>query len=371
VSSRLCLYFRTLLLNRDGMVSFEEYCSFYLRLSKLLLAPHFQLTHAKAAAQADWDEDIRKSGGGGGGGERSMDCDTFCHSLFEMVDMFVLLHDAQQAVFLLNKVYALLTQISSSSLYPSSLISSSTSPAVVTFVPLASINGATPFNSHDRHNVDYNQYSHTAAQSLHHQLHDSDIEFTVPLLPPLAVDALPQSAAGAKESAAGGLKQGPTRNGLHCSIGAMDEFITLHSPYPAMLPAQWSVAKWQRDNQRKQQTIARMAAVNIAVASHEEEKQSTPVDDFKQQQPQQQRYNSSSTEEPFVVRERRERAASRALNAQTVTLGIGSGRSGEGSSSRRGSVVMDIDDDDSNNATAASAAQRESAGVAQRFGRFI
>lgn len=379
VSSRLCLFFRTLLLTRDGLLSFEEYCSFYVRLSKLLLAPHFQLAHAKATAQAEWDSDMRKSGGSGGSGgsssgERSMECDTFCHSLFEMMDMFVLLHDVQQLVFILNKAYALLTQTTSSAICPaassssSSAVSSAASASVVTFLPLASINALIPFNSHDRHNVEYNQYAHAAAHSLHHQLHDNDIEFTVPLLPPLSVDPLSSTAAVRKECVVGvgvgvgGLKQGPTRTGLHCSIGAMDEFITLHSPYTAMLPAQWSVARWQRDNQWKQQTAARMAAVTLAVGPHveEEEKQNTAADG----QSQQQWRSSATTEEPFVVREMRERAASRA-HMSTVTLG--GGRRSD-SSSRRGSVVMDIDDSESDSMTAV---QRGPQCVAQRLSRFL
>ena len=365
VSSRLCLYFRTLLLNRDGLLSFDEYCSFYIRLSKLLFAPHFQLSVAKGNAQYDWELDMRKSGGGG---ERSMDCDTFCHSLFEIVDMFVLLHDAQQLVFLLNKVYTLLTQSSSS--YPSlpSSSSSSPSPAVVTFLPLASLVSHIPFNAHDRHNSEYNQYAHSAAHLLRHQLHDGDIEFTVPLLPPLSVDPLRSSTAAGKERSVGGLKQGPTRNGLHCSIGAMDELYTVHSPYAAMLPAQWSVANWQRDNRRKQQLAAQMAATT-ASSDTQEEKQSTADDSS----PQQQRRGSSNTEEPFVVRERRERAASRQRTSQTVLLG-GNRRSGSSSSSksnsRRGSVVLDMDIDEDGGAVAASPAQHEPQSAAQRLSRY-
>ena len=352
MSSRLCLYFRTLLLSRDSLLSLEEYCSFHVRLSKLLLAPHFNLALAKANAQTDWDADMRKSGGGG---ERLMDCDTFCHSLFETMEMYVLLHDAQQVVFILNKAYALLTQTSTPSassisyLPASSSTHSPSSQSVVTFLPLASIAAHIPFNAHDRHNVDYNQYAHAASQSLHHLLHDNDIEYTVPLLPPLSVDSLSSSAA-LKERAVGGLKHGPTRDGLHCSIGAMDEFITLYSPYTAMLPAQWSVARWQRDNQKKQPSVPRM--VPPADGTLDQEKQSSAADDFKQRQQHDRRHGSATLEEPFVVRERRERAARRLQSAQTVTLGGGRlasdsrGGSGRGRSSRRGSVVMDIDEDD-------------------------
>ena len=366
MSSRLCLYYRTLLLSRDGLLSFDEYSSFYVRLSKLLLAPHFHLALAKANAQADWDKDMRESGGAG---ERSMDCDTFCHSLFEMVDMYVLLHDAQQVVFILNKAYALLTQTSASP-YPSSSsssMSSATSPSVVTFVPLAAINEHTPFNAHGRHNIDYNQYAHTAAHSLHHRLHDDDIEFTVPLLPPLSVDALPASTTAGKDCAVGGLKQGPTRNGLHCSIGAMDEFITLHSPYAAMLPAQWSVARWQRDN-HKQQAAARVEAVGD---TRDEEKQNSGVDELNQQSQQQPWQALSHTEEPFVVRERRERAASRSHHVPSVILG-GRRNSSGSSGSRRGSVVMDIDDGEGDSAAAsATQVQREPQSAVQRLSRFI
>ena len=362
MSSRLCLYYRTLLLDRDGLLSFDEYCSFYLRLSKLLLAPHFHLALAKANAEADWARDMRGCGGGGEG--RMMDCDTFCHSLFEMMDEYVVLHDAQQMVFLLNAAYTLLTHTTSSSSQsyayssatpPSS--SSTPSSSVVTFVPLSSIDDRMAFNRYTRHNSDYNHYTHTAAHALHTTLHDTDIEFTVPLLPPLSVDPLPATSAAtaAGESAVGGLKQGPTRNGLHCSIGAMDAFITLHSPYAPMLPASWSLARWQRDNQKKQQAEA-------AAARMEEEKQNAAMDDSRPTA-------SVDREEPFIVRERRERAANRLRTAQTVTLGSSGGRSS--SSSRRDSVVMDIDDGAGDSTTAASLEQRGRDSVIRRLSRFI
>ena len=361
VSSRLALYYRTLLLSREGLLSREEYCSFHVRLSKLLLAPHFHVALAKAHAEADWNDDMRRWGGGG---RQMMDCDTFCHSLFDAMEMFVLLHDAQQVVFMLNKAYTLLTQASSSPSSPnsSSSASSSASPSVVTYLPLASIDAHIIFNAHMRHNVDYNQYAHAAAQSLNHQLRDDDIEFTVPLLPPLGVDPLPPSTAAAKEQPLGGLKHGPTRTGLHCSIGAMDDFISRYSPFTAMLPAQWSVARWQRDSARKQQVAARSAA-----SQHEEEKVSA-AEELKEATQPRSRRRSTDTEEPFVVRERRERPASRPYSVHTVTL---SGRGDASSSSRRGSVVMDIDDDVTGATTVSPASQREPQNAAQRLSRFI
>ena len=352
------LFFRTLLLTRDGLLPFEEYCAFYLRLSKLLLSPHFHLSAAKQSAQSDWDDDMRRSGAARGSAvEQAMDCDTFAHSLFEMLSMFVLLHDAQQLVFILNKAYALLTQTSSSS----NAHSSHNHQLVVTFLPLASLSAHVPFNAHSAHNGEYNAYAHTAAQSLRHALFDTDIEFTVPLLPPLSVDPLLLTAAAGKARWLGGLKAGPTRNGLQCSIGAMDEHITLHSPYTAMLPAQWSVAKWQRDNERKQRAAARAAAAGASDEQSSDEKQSATSE---------QRWRDSfDAEEPFVVRERRERAANRMRHSQTVTLGDG-GYSGSRSSSRRASAVMDVDDEAGEESTAASIVQPQPQSAAQRSSRY-
>ena len=240
---RLSLFWSTLLLRPDLRLPFDEFSALHVKLAKLLLSPHhFDLPHAKAAAHLDWARALPHSPP-----PHSMPQTAFTHTLFEVVDAWVHLDDPAQHVFLLNKLYSLLTPTPPHPSASSSPSSSPSSPSLPpTFLPLSSVPSA-PFNSHPHSNQHYNHHAHLCAQLLGHPLTDASIPFTMPLLPTLSPGPVPGGvgiAVGVGEQGGwgGGVREGPTRVGVRWAFGVVGEEWR-RGGLMGELPDRWEVGK--------------------------------------------------------------------------------------------------------------------------------
>ena len=261
---RLRLYWCTLLQRGDGSLSQEEYTAFYIKLSKLLLCPHFSLQLAKANAAADWQRDLQYQAAQQQQQQNPaslpscvcMTQSTFTHSLYEVVDAYTHLQDPAQYVFLLNKLYCLLTA-------PPSPVAPQAQPQPqLLLLALTQLDGQRGVNGHTESNLSYNARVHHCAALLSCPVHDADVAFTMPLLPLMSAEPTPASAFASSQPspAAGarcGVKQGPSRCGLKLAFAVMEECWTAHSPLEALLPWSWSLQAWQQDRSRAAKEVER------------------------------------------------------------------------------------------------------------------
>lgn len=212
---------------------YDDFHRFYVRLTGVLLTPHYHAGLTQANSEADWlsisklhnldpalvNQTNNQSGNSPHSQSRSIRIlhrDRFVRWLFDATSMYVHLTDCAQFVFTFNKIYRGLTRFDGSggNAVPVSF-------AAMNELPLV------PMNDWSHTVQDCELYMRAVCERCQWPLNNDGIDFSMPLLPMMRVEKItePMAQSAIRAIRAGeahfGVCQGPNREGLAFSIAAM------------------------------------------------------------------------------------------------------------------------------------------------------